>query len=157
MRPIKNNSTIISHQKQERPLAEVISTIKHRINSLAGGQPQELKQELKQELLAIVEQLTEFEFGQFLLQNQGGWNGEWTYKVINRPECSDHYTNALEEFLYLKAPTVLATRERFFIFKQVLQESLKNNISIASLPCGLMADLLTLDYSHIITYYLNRS
>ena len=46
-----------------------------------------------------------------------------------------------------QAPAVKATRERFYIFQKQLQKHLHSNMSLFSIPCGLMDDLLLLDYS----------
>jgi SAM-dependent methyltransferase len=44
-------------------------------------------------------------------------------------------------------PAVIATRERFAIFRKQLQERLTAGFTAASVPCGLMGELLLLDYS----------
>ncbi|MEQ9998589.1 class I SAM-dependent methyltransferase, partial [Pectobacterium versatile] len=44
-------------------------------------------------------------------------------------------------------PSVLATRERFGIFQRLLQELLRPDAIMVSVPCGVMADLLLLDYT----------
>ena len=99
------------------------------------------------ESLQILEQLTEFDLGRFLLQNKG-LNGFWTsYIILNGIKKSN--LSPLEEWMIHKSPIVLATRERFYIFRRELQKILKNNMVIASTPCGLMDDLLSLDFSQL--------
>lgn len=44
------------------------------------------------------------------------------------------------------APVVKATQERFKIFQKSIESNLKNDIKIASIPCGVMDDLLYLHY-----------
>lgn len=95
----------------------------------------------------IIDQLAQFELGRSLLYNRG-LSGYWISYVIlhgiNKTDLSD-----LEWWILNKSPVVLATRERFRIFQSQLQNLLKSNITIASIPCGLMETLLTLDYSKI--------
>lgn len=95
----------------------------------------------------MLDQLSEFELGRFLLVNKG-LNGYWTAYIIL------HGTNRtpllpLEDWILHHAPSVRATQERFRIFQRVLQKHLKDNIAIASVPCGMMDDLLSLNYSNI--------
>ncbi|MGF6812880.1 SAM-dependent methyltransferase [Paraburkholderia sp. Clong3] len=52
----------------------------------------------------------------------------------------------LEYRIFEKLPVVLATRERFGIFRQQLQALLRPGLALASVPCGLMDELLLLDY-----------
>jgi SAM-dependent methyltransferase len=51
----------------------------------------------------------------------------------------------LERFWIEKSVIMVATQERFAIFQKILQENIKDNSAVCSLPCGLMDDLLTLD------------
>jgi SAM-dependent methyltransferase len=97
------------------------------------------------EELHLLHQLAEFELGKFLLENKG-LNGYWTsYIIIHGPQNQN--LHPLEEWIVHSAPAVKATQERFGIFQKTLQQNLKNNISIASIPCGLMDDLYALDYT----------
>lgn len=95
------------------------------------------------ETLSLLEELSEFELGRFLLHNKG-LNGYWTsYIFRNKPLQSTH---PLEDWLLNKSLLVLA-RERFFTFQREIKNRLKSNACFASIPCGLMDDLLLLDYS----------
>ncbi len=106
--------------------------------------------------LELLQDLSQFEFGRFLLQ-RGGLNGYWTDYVIHYPKQgrltglnSDNQPfTQLELFLLDQAPTCLATQQRFEIFKREVQNRLHNGIALASIPCGLSADLLDLDYSQV--------
>ena len=64
-------------------------------------------------------------------------------------ELKKKILSPLEHWILHHAPVTKSTRERFFIFQDQLQKYLKNDIKMASIPCGLMDDLLSLDYSHI--------
>jgi SAM-dependent methyltransferase len=99
------------------------------------------------EEIKLLEQLSQFELGRFLLKNKG-LNGYWTsYIILHGPQKAD--LHPLENWLLHDAPAVKATQERFNIFQKLLQSRLKDNLKIASIPCGLMDDLLRLDYSSV--------
>lgn len=95
----------------------------------------------------IVDQLTQFELGKSLLYNRG-LSGYWISYVILHG-INEKNLSELEWWILNKSPVVLATRERFQIFQLQIQKLLKSNITIASIPCGLMETLLTLDYSKV--------
>lgn len=97
----------------------------------------------------ILHQLTQFDFGRFLLQNQG-INGYWTHVMLTYPWSNDHsHQTDLEKFLLERAPTILATQERFRIFLNENQKSVANHKRLACIPCGMMGELLYLNFSDI--------
>lgn len=100
-----------------------------------------------EEELMLLKQLYEFDLGNFLFKNKG-LNGYWTsYIILHAPQRKlDH---PLENWIIHEAPTVKATQERFKIFNHQLQKHLKSNMNLASIPCGLMDDLLRLDFSNV--------
>lgn len=106
--------------------------------------------------LELLQALSQFELGRFLLQ-RGGLNGYWTSYIISHPKqgrltglnSENQPFSQLELFLLDQAPTCLATQQRFEIFKREIQKRLHDNITLASIPCGLTADLLNLDFSQI--------
>lgn len=92
-------------------------------------------------------QLAQFELGRFLLKNKG-LNGYWTaYVIIHGPQMKN--LHPLEKWILHAAPTVKATQERFEIFREILQKHLRSDMHISSIPCGLMDDLLSLNYRDI--------
>ena len=99
----------------------------------------------------LLNQLSGFELGKFLLKN-GGLNGYWISYVCMHPykgritnrNQSGQLMSDLESFLLNKAPQFLATQERFVIFQKILREIIQPNNLVASIPSGLMDDLLTL-------------
>lgn len=95
--------------------------------------------------LKLLDELSQFELGRFLLKNQG-LNGYWTSYIISHGP-KQQQTSELEKWLLNKAPVVKATQERFHIFQTAIQARLKNSMTLASIPCGLMDDLITLDYT----------
>lgn len=102
-----------------------------------------------EERLDWLDRLAAFPLGQFLMENQG-LNGFWTDYLI-RPEAYTSLTNLSddEKLLLNRIPVVLATRERFHIFQNLIQQNLQNNIKIASLPCGVMADIALLNFESL--------
>ena len=100
------------------------------------------------------QELANFELGRFLLSNLG-LNGHWTSYVLMHPErgrlsniSSDGGPiTELESRLLNRCPILLATQERFRIFRELTQPYLRSGMQLASLPRGVMDDLLTLDYS----------
>lgn len=80
-----------------------------------------------------------------MLENKG-LNGYWiAYAILYGLKEKD--LKPVEEWLLHKSPVVLATRERFYIFQKELMKINSSNSVIASIPCGLMDDLISLDFS----------
>jgi hypothetical protein len=98
------------------------------------------------EQLDILDQLAEFPLGRFILENKG-LNGYWTDYTLRPPK--NVAFSPLEKFYLEKAPSVIASRESYAISQVIMQENLKNGITIASLPSGVMSNILTLDFSNI--------
>jgi hypothetical protein len=104
--------------------------------------------------LEILEELSLFPLGRFLLQNKGV-NGYWTHQLAVHSQqgrlmgTQDRSLTSLEEFIFHRAPTMKATQQRFVYFQRCLQGALRNDAVLASVPCGLMADLLFLDFSKV--------
>lgn len=109
--------------------------------------------DLKKEL-NFIELLAQFELGRFLILH-GGLNGHWTHYIVNHPNkgrltgfnSEGRRFNSLEAFLLNKAPTTLATQERYVIFKNEIQKRVKDGANFLSVPCGTMGDLVDVDYS----------
>src|SRR3990167_2354676 len=99
--------------------------------------------------LSLLGQLGQFDFGRFLLQNQG-LNGYWTHYALMHPRKKQEKSfSDLEMFMLERAPVVRATQERFDIFLRENQKEVQNNAKLASVPCGMMGELLYLDYQDI--------
>lgn len=123
--------------------------ISHTVTSPAGLE--EIKTQLMhkenlslpiEDMLRLVDQLAAFDLGQFLLANKG-LNGYWTAYIILYGKNQKNMS-PLEHWFINKAPGTLATQERFGIFQKEILKRLRPNMSIASLPCGLMEDFLSL-------------
>lgn len=138
----KELPTLLTHQSV--PADELPETLLEEIEARLRASPT-LYLPLEEEL-ALLQQMTDFELGRFLLMN-GGINGYWTaYWLIHGPQKD--LTKPLEYWLINKAPSFMASRERAAIFKHETQARLKDGMCLASVPCGLMDDLLRLDYTN---------
>lgn len=143
MSAVQANDLVISHGSSQG----------FNLQNLQDALKEKCRDELKlgeletAQRVQLLNQLAEFEFGRFLLQNRG-INGYWTaYMILHGPAKND--LHPLEEWILHKAPTILATQERFRIFQKEAQKRLKSGMKIASVPCGAMDDLLTLDFNQV--------
>jgi len=102
-----------------------------------------------EEQLKVLKQLTEFGIGQYMLLHKG-LNGYWTRLFnLHRKNPNEHpIANELEKFWLERAPEPLASQQRFEIFQKLLQQNIKDNSSVCSVPCGMMDDLLTLELNN---------
>lgn len=104
----------------------------------------------EKETIKMLYQLNEFDLGRFLLSNRG-LNGYWISYLILRG-VNNKQAHPLEKWIIHNAPSVLATRERFYIFQDKVKSIVESKtssaqINIASIPCGLLDDLLTVDFN----------
>lgn len=106
--------------------------------------------------LDLLTQLNQFDLGRYLLQNKG-INGYWTHYILTYPwfgkktgkNNRGEPLTPLEQFLLERAPIILATQQRFNIFLKENQKQVHSNTKLASIPCGMMGELLYLDYKNI--------
>ncbi|BEV14775.1 methyltransferase domain-containing protein [Herbaspirillum sp. DW155] len=97
--------------------------------------------------IELLEELSRFELGRFLLKNRG-LNAYWTHQLVTYSPESVQHTNmrGLERWTFEKLPAAQATRERYGIFRRHLQALVQHGQVLASIPCGWMGELLLLDY-----------
>jgi SAM-dependent methyltransferase len=137
---------ITSSKVHAKTLDQIVEEIKLRLQQTPEDK---LVLPLSTEL-DILSQLTEFEFGRYLLENKG-LNGFWTSFVIHDGKLpgvnEEKEKTELEDFLLKN--TYLSTQRRFKIFKKEIQTRLKDGMTLTSIPCGLMDDLLSLDYKNL--------
>ncbi|NQY80597.1 MAG: methyltransferase domain-containing protein [Candidatus Caenarcaniphilales bacterium] len=113
----------------------------------------------KNTLFTLIDQMQDIEIAKYLIENQS-LNGYWTSKLINKPETKDEYKNELEKWFYTECPTLVASQERYRIFQDLAQEYINKKapdldcFSALSIPCGLMDDLLELEYNSAKDYKL---
>ncbi|MBS0605574.1 MAG: class I SAM-dependent methyltransferase [Parachlamydiales bacterium] len=142
--PVQVIEHTISHQINEPSIEGVVAAAKAMI--LERGNLPYISAE---EQCRLVDEMCAFEFGRFLLKNKG-LNGYWThYLVVEAPKMGEEKKDLseLEQFFLFRAPTALATQERYTIFQREMQKRVKDGCVFASVPCGLMADLIDLDFS----------
>lgn len=102
----------------------------------------------------LLNQLSQFDFGRFLLQNQG-LNGYWTHYVLTHPwfgrktgrNNKGEPFSQLENFILDVA--MRPTQERFEIFLNENQKQVKENAKLACIPSGMLGELLYLDFKGI--------
>lgn len=144
MSELSLEASIISHEANPEELALLLD---EKMNSIIEAHGKESK--FTHECLTLLEQLSQFDFGRFLLQNRG-INGYWTHYILTHPyEKHPVYANPLEKFLLTQSPSVMATQERFNMFLKENQKSVRNNAKLASIPCGMMGELFYLDFTNI--------
>ena len=142
---VSASANLITHEKADPPF-----DLQLEVKKLSSRKDLKLP---TNEALAILYELNSFDLGRFLLRHRG-LNGYWTSYII-LGATNVYLDNNLEYWLVHKAPTVRATRERFYIFQDQLKIAIKSKqekfgkkyvVSVASIPCGLMDDLLSMDY-----------
>jgi SAM-dependent methyltransferase len=132
----------ISHGS-EISLEEAISRIQKKVE--ARG---DLPHATVARQLTLLKELAEFPLGQFLLTHQGGLNGYWIHYAFTHPEEKHtRQVGPLESCILSDMPVVIATQERYQIFRKLIQAALKKGSKFASIPSGLMGEFLTLDYT----------
>lgn len=145
-----------THSQDNQSLEEQIQFLKQKI-MLRGSLPHATVEQQ----LEVVDQLCEFPLGRYILEHKGA-NGFWTDYMMIHPShgritglnIEGKPFSKLEDFLLNRSPVVVASQERYCIFQEILQNSLREGISIASIPCGLMQDILSLDFSMVSKYRL---
>lgn len=111
--------------------------------------------------LELAEELAKFSFGQYVLTRKGA-NAYWTDVLMKHPQTGrltglnvdGSPLTSLENFIFNRSLITLASQERFMIFQRLFQNALRENISMASVPCGVMRDFLTLDFSKLSSFSL---
>ncbi|MFA0947258.1 SAM-dependent methyltransferase [Xanthomonas fragariae] len=135
---------LISHGTgAEQDYAALLESIKARLREAGDLADATVDQQIR-----LLEELSAFELGRFLIANRG-LNAYWTHQLVTyRPgTLPQGSVPDLEYTIFEKLPAVLATRERFGIFRQQLQALLRPGLALASVPCGWMGELLLLDYA----------
>lgn len=138
-----DNASLISHGNRSlATIDELFASAAARLREMG-----DLPGATADQQIALLDELTSFEFGRFLLRN-GGLNAYWTHEVVTygTPDETVRRRTPLEVRLLEQLPAVIATRERFAIFRRQLQDRLAAGMTVASVPCGLMGELLLLDY-----------
>ncbi|MBS0605260.1 MAG: class I SAM-dependent methyltransferase [Verrucomicrobia bacterium] len=108
-----------------------------------------------QKQLEIIAELSSFDLGRFLLQERL-IDGYWTDYVIRFADkrLDLGHLSSLERFMLTQAPWALATQQRFTLFQRAMQPLVKEGVCMGSVPCGMMRDLITLNFSGISEFSL---
>lgn len=147
----KNQKRLISHKIAPKDLKHTVNTIADKIKN-AGDKPHiTVSRQLE-----LLDELSQFDLGRFLIQNRGA-DAFWTHYFLTHPwfgrktgkNNRDEPFTELEEFILDRSPLLLATQERFQIFLKENQKSVHNNATLATIPSGMMGELLYLDFKGI--------
>ncbi len=146
----KRISGIISHADKNNDFEITFKKLKENLVKKHNESICPLDEQIK-----ILDELKNFELGRYWISNNGGWNGYWTDYVLTFPKngrltglSSDgSKLSALEDFILNNSPIVRATQQRFNIFLAENAKIIREGACMASLPCGLLGELLYLDYS----------
>ncbi len=99
--------------------------------------------------LSYINELYQFPLGQVLLGKKS-IDTFWTDFIITY--LGQKGRTNLEDFILNRSPFILAWRELAENFQKIIQENLKDGMTLASIPCGAMRELLQLDYSYISNF-----
>lgn len=149
----KDKSNLLSHKKiQNENFDKIHQELIKKI------QQSNLDIIMQDELLKSLSKVTSTEMGKFLVENSG-FNGFWTEYMCSYPETKklgfNLSENIDENYIMENFPIAIATQSRYQIFKAEIKKRLKNNISIASLPCGLMNDILSQNFQDCKNFKLH--
>ncbi len=153
---IENELFNYTHAQESMSFCDALKAVKEKITKRGN-----LPHVTTEEQLKIVDQLSMFPLGRFILERRGA-NGFWTDYMISHPiqgklsglNIDGIPFTPLESWFLNECPIVVAHQERFKIFQELNQKLIKNNCVLASIPCGLMRDLITLDYSSLNNFKL---
>lgn len=101
----------------------------------------------EKEKLELFDELCEFEYGRWLLINRG-LNAYWSYYMMFNNELNVKF-HPLESKMIEQSPGVIASRERITTDLKLIQSMVKSNMTLASVPCGFMNDLLRLNLDSV--------
>ncbi|MCX7124651.1 MAG: class I SAM-dependent methyltransferase, partial [Gammaproteobacteria bacterium] len=145
------SETLLSHQISPEKFDIIFDKTRKRI--LEKGDQYHVTVSKQLELL---DQLSQFDFGRFIIQNQG-LNGYWTHYALLHPKQGKITGknnqgvpfSELEKFMLNKCPVFLATQQRFEIFLNENQKSVSDNANLACIPCGMMGELFYLNFDNV--------
>ena len=130
---------LITHRSDKYDVNEELEKIKARI---MNGPEAEKR-------IKIFNQLCEFEYGRWLLVNRG-LNAYWAAYLVYHDEIKNgKQLHALEKVMLEKSPGVLSSKDRANRNAGILQKMIKSNMTVASLPCAMMNDLLRLNLTNL--------
>lgn len=149
------SSQNLSHEQRELSFEAAKQTTTDKIQSRG-----DLPYVSVEKQLELLDQLSQFDLGKFLIERTG-LTGFWTHYIVSHPlkgclsglNQNNMPFHPLEDFLLNRAPVCLATQQRFAIFKTLLQEHLQEGYSrLHSLRTN--GHLLDLDFSNLSEFFL---
>jgi len=146
--PMKPATNVISHSLDQSGFEQAFQETRARVMTL----------ENRDELLPLLEELEKSSLGRRLIKNHG-LDGKMTREIVLYPHYKDahpgHFPDGGELSAFdeniMNLPVCKATQQRFDIFQKHLARVIKSGMTVASLPCGYMDVLLTLDLPQDIT------
>ncbi len=107
--------------------------------------------------LAYLRALAGSALGRSLIQSQT-FSALWTDYVMVAPPQSEttmhNISDDLEHFILHRSPLICGWREVFYTFRNLMKDSLRDDIVLGSIPCGAMRDVLSLDFSKLSNFAL---
>lgn len=142
---------LLSHAISPESLEVTIRKITDKVKQDGDKPHATVEQQLK-----ILSELAQFDLGRFLLKNQG-INGYWTHYILTFPwlgrktnkNNNGETLSDLENFILNRAPTILATQERFKIFLKENQTQVKPGATLACIPSGMAGELFYLNVDQV--------
>tara|TARA_R110002110_G_scaffold121431_2_gene297258 strand:+ start:95706 stop:96602 length:897 start_codon:yes stop_codon:yes gene_type:complete len=102
-----------------------------------------------EEKLSLLAQLNEFKFGRSLIESKK-LTRYWRHFLLTYPFQAETVTTpALFSELMHQFPISLAMQQRYQIFLEQIQNRVKNDAKLLSIPSGLVEDLAYLNYKNI--------
>jgi SAM-dependent methyltransferase len=147
---------MLSHKRQNETIEQTIYHIKEKIRKIGNKTHVTVEQQLQ-----IVDELASFPLGIFLLQNRGT-DGYWTDYMIEHQykgritgiDPQGRHLTEFEKTFLDNFPLAVATQQRAVHFANVIQKHVHEGAVLASFPCGLMRDLLSLDFTGVEIFRL---
>ncbi|MCH9634051.1 MAG: hypothetical protein S4CHLAM7_07890 [Chlamydiae bacterium] len=138
-----------SHENRAKNFQIVVNKFKNKF--IAQDDDQSIS---AQEKIDILDKVCDFPLGRHIVLT-GGANAFWTDYMIAYPWSKKRQAprrlllHRLEHYILFECLSVLSQRELFLHAQSIAQTFVKNKATLASIPCGLMRDLFTLDFSNI--------
>lgn len=136
----------MSERQLSNAFQMALTDLRHRITKRG-----DLPHICAQDLLSYVEVLAQFPLGRLLIEKRS-IDTFWTDFVMTNREQKGSID--LEDFILNRSPFTIAWRELLQSFQKIVQENLENGMTLASIPCGAMRELLQLDYGLISDFTL---
>lgn len=124
----------------------IVNRLKYRVTQRGDLPYISVKKQLE-----YIDELSQFPLGQSLLEKRTV-DTFWTDFITTCPHQKKLL--GLEDFILNRSLFTLAWRELLQNFKKIIQGSLKDNVTVASIPCGAMREVLELDYSSTSNFTL---